>query len=186
LHDWSEPFVATATRAPARSAETAAARPEAPLPITSTSNCRASATSASYQRRFNAWDYTSLFVKPAGITADNAFMAIRIFGLVGVLAALVIGAYLFAGGGNGSGNAAQATTAEQQALDAAASVNFQQAAAALEQNRAATGSYAGTSLGGFGVQLIRADAASYCIQSGAGPSLEHEQGPDGSPAPGGC
>ena len=33
----SEPFVASATRAPARSAETAAARPEAPLPITSTS-----------------------------------------------------------------------------------------------------------------------------------------------------
>ncbi len=30
-------FVATATRAPDRSAETAAARPEAPLPITSTS-----------------------------------------------------------------------------------------------------------------------------------------------------
>ena len=27
LHDWSEPFVATATRAPARSADTAAARP---------------------------------------------------------------------------------------------------------------------------------------------------------------
>ena len=27
LHDWSEPFAATATRAPARSAETAAARP---------------------------------------------------------------------------------------------------------------------------------------------------------------
>ena len=38
LHDWIEPFVASATRAPARSAETAAARPEAPLPITSTSN----------------------------------------------------------------------------------------------------------------------------------------------------
>src|SRR3954452_6166184 len=37
LHDWIEPFVAIATRAPARSAETAAARPEAPLPITSTS-----------------------------------------------------------------------------------------------------------------------------------------------------
>ena len=37
LHACSEPFVATATRAPARSAETAAARPEAPLPITSTS-----------------------------------------------------------------------------------------------------------------------------------------------------
>ena len=38
LFAWSEPLVATATRAPERSAETAAARPEAPLPITSTSN----------------------------------------------------------------------------------------------------------------------------------------------------
>src|SRR5437763_5167694 len=33
----SEPFVASATRPPARSAATAAASPEAPLPITSTS-----------------------------------------------------------------------------------------------------------------------------------------------------
>jgi hypothetical protein len=37
LQDWIEPFVARATRAPDRSAETAAASPEAPLPITSTS-----------------------------------------------------------------------------------------------------------------------------------------------------
>src|SRR4051812_23949403 len=41
LHAWSEPFVASATRAPACSAETAAARPEAPLPITSTSKAAA-------------------------------------------------------------------------------------------------------------------------------------------------
>ena len=46
LHDWSDPFVASATRAPARSADTAAARPEAPLPITSTSNAAALATPA--------------------------------------------------------------------------------------------------------------------------------------------
>src|SRR5258706_15955393 len=38
LQDWIDAFVARATRAPDRSAETAAARPEAPLPITSTSN----------------------------------------------------------------------------------------------------------------------------------------------------
>ena len=45
----SEPFVASATRAPARSAETAAASPEAPLPITSTSKLRAvSVTDADY------------------------------------------------------------------------------------------------------------------------------------------
>jgi hypothetical protein len=37
LHDWIDPLAATATRAPARSADTAAASPEAPLPITSTS-----------------------------------------------------------------------------------------------------------------------------------------------------
>jgi hypothetical protein len=40
LHDWSAPLVASATRAPARWADTAAARPEAPLPITSTSKDR--------------------------------------------------------------------------------------------------------------------------------------------------
>ena len=37
-------FVATATRAPARKADTPAARPEAPLPITSTSKEVAPAT----------------------------------------------------------------------------------------------------------------------------------------------
>jgi hypothetical protein len=37
LHDWIEALVASATRAPARSADTAAASPAAPLPTTSTS-----------------------------------------------------------------------------------------------------------------------------------------------------
>jgi hypothetical protein len=44
LHDWIEPFVAMAARAPARRADTAAASPEAPLPITSTSNEASAAT----------------------------------------------------------------------------------------------------------------------------------------------
>ena len=44
LFAWRVVFVATATRAPARSAETAAARPAAPLPITSTSMRAAFAT----------------------------------------------------------------------------------------------------------------------------------------------
>src|SRR6187200_919648 len=46
LHDCRAAFVATATRAPARSAATAEARPEAPLPITSTSKERGRATVA--------------------------------------------------------------------------------------------------------------------------------------------
>ena len=49
LQDWSAPLVASATRAPARSAETAAASPEAPLPITSTSKESRSATGGEYQ-----------------------------------------------------------------------------------------------------------------------------------------
>src|ERR1700704_4889256 len=44
----SEPFVASATRAPARSAETAAASPEAPLPITSTSKEESATTHRPY------------------------------------------------------------------------------------------------------------------------------------------
>ena len=44
LFAWSVVLVATATRAPARSAETAAASPEAPLPITSTSMGASGAT----------------------------------------------------------------------------------------------------------------------------------------------
>src|SRR5438034_3919616 len=48
LQDWSAPLVANATRAPARWAETAAARPEAPLPITSTSKEESDTKSGPY------------------------------------------------------------------------------------------------------------------------------------------
>ena len=44
LQDWSAPFVTSATRAPAASALTAAARPDAPEPTTSTSNVSGAAT----------------------------------------------------------------------------------------------------------------------------------------------
>jgi hypothetical protein len=51
LFAWREPFVARAARAPARSADTAAARPEAPLPITSTSKqCAVGVTASLYLR----------------------------------------------------------------------------------------------------------------------------------------
>ena len=51
LQAWIEPFVARPTRAPARSADTAAASPEAPLPITSTSKECEPVTSAGYRKR---------------------------------------------------------------------------------------------------------------------------------------
>src|SRR5438034_6626957 len=48
LHDCSAPLVASATRALARWADTAAARPEAPLPITSTSKRESATTREPY------------------------------------------------------------------------------------------------------------------------------------------
>ena len=54
LHDCSDPFVARATRAPARWAETAAASPEAPLPITSTSKEESATTTGLYHASANS------------------------------------------------------------------------------------------------------------------------------------
>jgi len=50
LQAWIEPLVARAVRAPARYADTAAASPEAPLPITSTSKSAGWATPRCYHR----------------------------------------------------------------------------------------------------------------------------------------
>src|ERR671939_2069121 len=90
LHDCSDPLDASATRAPARCAETAAARPEAPLPITSTSKGMGSATVGRlYQRRLNSRHFNGLCtVKRAGRDADHT-RVIRAAGFV--LAWLVLG-----------------------------------------------------------------------------------------------
>src|SRR6266516_6873932 len=53
LQDWRAPLVASATRAPDRWAETAAARPEAPLPITSTSKEESATTLRPYHGSTN-------------------------------------------------------------------------------------------------------------------------------------
>ena len=68
------------------------------------------------------------------------------------------------------------------AVDAAASINLQQAASALESAKALGGSYAGVDVSGFGVRVARADDSSYCIEAGA----LHVAGPGGAPSPGGC
>lgn len=61
---------------------------------------------------------------------------------------------------------------------------FTGAAASLDAQRSATGSYAGAQLAA-GMVLVRADAASYCVQT-RGPVVRHEIGPGGSPALGPC
>jgi hypothetical protein len=62
---------------------------------------------------------------------------------------------------------------------------FTGAAASLDAQRSATGSYAGARLAS-GMVLVRADVASYCVQTQQGPLVQHETGPGGSPAVGPC
>jgi hypothetical protein len=67
-------------------------------------------------------------------------------------------------------------------VDAAASINLQQAASALESAKAFGGSYAGVDVSGFGVRIARADESSYCIEGGG----LHVASPGRAPSPGGC
>jgi len=77
--------------------------------------------------------------------------------------------------------------AERDATDAVSSINFTAAGPELEAFRAEHGTYAGAALpAAFGVTLVRADAASYCLQSGAGSSVQHFTGPSGAAAAGPC
>ena len=69
-----------------------------------------------------------------------------------------------------------------QAEQSASGVSFQQAQTELEAHHALDGTYAGMSLGGFGVTLARADASSYCIQD----ATSHLDGPGGTVAAGSC
>ena len=112
---------------------------------------------------------------------------VRAVTLISLLSALVVGVYLFGAGSRAAGPTSQAAkSAESKGIAAAATTNFQQAAAALEQTHAVSGTYAETNLAGFGVTLVRADTASYCIQTGVGTGQQHQSGPGGAPLPGPC
>ena len=82
--------------------------------------------------------------------------------------------------GNERGEAPSRTV--DQAQVTANGVVFEQAQAQLEQQHALNGTYAGTSLAGFGVTLVRADASTYCIQN----ATAHLAGPGGAAAAGPC
>jgi hypothetical protein len=110
----------------------------------------------------------------------------RLVGLPMLLVALAVGGYLYATNAKSNGPSAppvqQAITQAQ--VDVAAT-NFQGADAAMQGFYAQNGTYAGAVLPlGTGVVLVRADAASYCLQTAAGD--EHESGPGGQAQPGPC
>ena len=99
-----------------------------------------------------------------------------------LVVALVAAAYLMSGQLSATTSQKSANTEINRARQTAAGVKLEQGAFAIEQFHALNGTYAASSLGHLGVQLIRADASSYCLQSGD----EHLAGPGGSPTPGPC
>ena len=109
----------------------------------------------------------------------------RVFSIVSVVAALAIGGFMLTSQTTRR-EVAQATQAVDEAQATASEATFQQAAIALQAHLVDAGTYAGTDLGAYGVSLVRADAASYCIQAGTGTALSHLTGPAGSVAPGPC
>jgi hypothetical protein len=113
----------------------------------------------------------------------------RTLGLTAVLVSLLVGGYLFVQESKTSGPAAPALThAETEAQVATAATNFQGMASVLQAWYSSNGTYAGAVLPpGSGVALVRADEASYCLETtGGATATMHETGPSGSPQPGAC
>jgi hypothetical protein len=110
----------------------------------------------------------------------------RGLGLISLLVALGVAGFIMNAQLQGSPSQGSAQQEIDRAKQTVAAVAFQQAGVALEQTHALSGTYAGTSLDGFGVRLVRADAASYCVESGSGPNVMHLAGPGGAPSPGAC
>ena len=101
----------------------------------------------------------------------------RIFGVVGLLSGLVLTAIL-ATTQLGGGSSPSPTISIDRAVFTAADVS-------LAAYRASSGTFVGAP-SPQGVTLVRADAASYCIQAAQGALVQHESGPGGSVQTGPC
>ena len=112
----------------------------------------------------------------------------RAFGLVSLVCSLALVAILMALNMQHNGpTSSTAKRAETEATAAVAGLNFTGAATELEAFQAENATYVGATLPpAFGVTLVRADAASYCLQAGVGSSVQHFSGPGGTPAAGPC
>ncbi len=115
-------------------------------------------------------------------------MTVRTLGLLSLVAALAIAGWLFTRQASEVGPTSDlAQQAQADASVGVAGVNFQAAATELQAWFAEQGTYQGASLSpGYNVLLRRADATSYCIQAGSGTTVQHVNGPGGSPQPGPC
>jgi type II secretory pathway pseudopilin PulG len=112
----------------------------------------------------------------------------RAFGLISIVVSLALVGILWALTMQHSGpTSATAKRAESEATAAVSGMNFTAAATQLELYHAENVTYAGASVPpSFGVTLVRADAASYCLQAGVGGAVQHFTGPGGTAASGPC
>lgn len=127
-------------------------------------------------------------VKTVGTGADKDAVG-RSAGLISFLVAAVLVAFLWMKSAQETGPSSPAAQrAEQQALQEASSINFQQAVPTVEAWFTEHGTYAGVSLSpAYGVTVVRADATSYCLQGMVAGRVLHLVGPGGgSPVDGPC
>src|SRR5690349_16156303 len=105
----------------------------------------------------------------------------RAFGVISIVVSLALVGIPWATSMQHSGpTSATAKRAETEATAAVSAMNFTAAATQLEAYHAENATYAGATVPpSFGVTLVRADAASYCLQSGVGGSAQHFAGPGG-------
>ena len=112
----------------------------------------------------------------------------RIFGLVSLVCSLaIVGVLMMLTMSHDGPSSNDTKRAEAQASAAVGSLNFTGAATELEAYKSENATYAGAVLPpSFGVTVVRADAATYCLQAGVGGAVQHFVGPGGTPASGPC
>jgi hypothetical protein len=112
----------------------------------------------------------------------------RVVGLISIVVTLALVGILWASSMQHSGpTSSAAKQAEAEATAAVSGMNFAAAATQMEVFHAENATYAGATVPpSFGVTLVRADAASYCLQSGVGTGAQHFAGPSGPAASGPC
>ena len=111
-------------------------------------------------------------------------MTARGLGLVSLLVVLALVGGLWAMDARNNGPTSPSAQRMQTAADRiAADGNFIGAATFLAAYEAENGTYVGAALPpSFGVQLVRADASSYCLQTAVGTAgVMHAIGPNGGP-----
>ena len=116
---------------------------------------------------------------------DNGGMA-RALGLISLLVTLAVVGYLFTRPAGEAAAPPEDNLAAAMAEDVAAQSTLLVPRTGVESYFATSGTYAGAPVPSE-VTLSRADAASYCLQVGAGTAVLHLAGPGGgSPEPGPC